>query len=1077
MKRSLIWLCLVLVFGSNYSLSAQRSCATMDHLEFEQTQDPTRLNRLEQLERQTQRLIQGGARSVEGVITIPVVFHVVYNTTAQNISAAQIQSQIDILNEDFRRLNADANNTPSEFAGLAADIEIEFCLATVDPNGQVTNGITRTQTDKTEFPLVTNQDAVAVKFNASGGKDAWPSSDYLNFWVCNLGGGTLGYATFPGGDPAIDGVVCGYRFVGNQGTATAPYNLGRTATHEVGHWLFLRHIWGDGNCNADDFVSDTPNAGGPNYTGSPCSYPGPNSCNEGPDDLPDMFQNYMDYSDDGCMNLFTQGQKDRMRSLFESGGDRASLLNSNGCGQGTPPTCDDGIQNGDETGIDCGGSNCAACPCPESPLTLTITFDDYPEETSWVVTNAANTTVASGGTYGSQADGSTLTEVLNLAAGDYTFTIYDSYGDGICCTYGNGSYSLADANGLVIAAGANFDLEESSLFCASGGGTTPTCEDGIQNGAETGVDCGGPDCPDCPTDPTCTDGIQNGAETGVDCGGPDCPACPTCEDGVQNGAETGVDCGGPDCPDCPTCEDGVQNGAETGVDCGGPDCPDCPSCEDGVQNGEELGVDCGGPDCPDCPTCSDGIQNGQETGVDCGGPDCLECSSTCTDNVVSISITMDNFPEETSWDIRAGNTVVASGGPYGDVPDRATITEEVCLPNGCYDFTIYDTYGDGICCTYGPGSYAVTLVGEGTNLAAGASFGNVESTNFCLGGGDEPSCDDGIQNGDETGVDCGGTSCPTCTSCNDGILNGDETSIDCGGSCAPCDPVGCSPVNVTSDDFESNLGIWNDGGSDCRRVSNDQAYANSGIYCVRLRDNSNSSVLTTDNLNLSSLEELTVDFSYYARSMDNSNEDFWLQISTDGGNSYTTFKEWRLGIDFQNNERKFDTVIIPGPFSTNTRLRFRCDASSNSDYVYLDDIVVTGCQSNGRVAEHLKITRVSPAAKTSALATGTISNVSLYPNPTPDQVTLSFELLKASQVQLMLTDLSGKLIRQEVLTLEKGLQQKQLIEKQLLPGVYFIHILTKEERIAKKFIVIQQTLSAKSDKQALLKSINSDTIE
>jgi len=416
---------------------------------------------------------------------------------------------------------------------------------------------------------------------------------------------------------------------------------------------------------------------------------------------------------------------------------------------------------------------------------------------------------------------------------------------------------------------------------------------------------------------------------------------------------------------------------------------------------------------------------------------------------------MDNFPEETSWDIRAGNTVVASGGPYGDVPDRATITEEVCLPNGCYDFTIYDTYGDGICCTYGPGSYAVTLVGEGTNLAAGASFGNVESTNFCLGGGDEPSCDDGIQNGDETGVDCGGTSCPTCTSCNDGILNGDETSIDCGGSCAPCDPVGCSPVNVTSDDFESNLGIWNDGGSDCRRVSNDQAYANSGIYCVRLRDNSNSSVLTTDNLNLSSLEELTVDFSYYARSMDNSNEDFWLQISTDGGNSYTTFKEWRLGIDFQNNERKFDTVIIPGPFSTNTRLRFRCDASSNSDYVYLDDIVVTGCQSNGRVAEHLKITRVSPAAKTSALATGTISNVSLYPNPTPDQVTLSFELLKASQVQLMLTDLSGKLIRQEVLTLEKGLQQKQLIEKQLLPGVYFIHILTKEERIAKKFIVIQ----------------------
>ncbi len=126
-----------------------------------------------------------------------------------------------------------------------------------------------------------------------------------------------------------------------------------------------------------------------------------------------------------------------------------------------------------------------------------------------------------------------------------------------------------------------------------------TCTDGVQNGNETGIDCGGPDCPVCP--PTCTDGIQNGSETGIDCGGPDCEACPTCTDGIQNGDETGIDCGG-SCPDlCPTCTDGKQNGSETGVDCGGPDCPPCPTCTDGIQNGNELGIDCGGSDCPACP--------------------------------------------------------------------------------------------------------------------------------------------------------------------------------------------------------------------------------------------------------------------------------------------------------------------------------------------------------------------------------------------------------------------------------------------------------------------------------------------
>jgi len=145
----------------------------------------------------------------------------------------------------------------------------------------------------------------------------------LNMWICNIGGGILGYAQFPGsGSAATDGVAMSPQYFGTIGSAQSPFDGGRTTTHEVGHWLNLRHIWGDGNCNADDFVSDTPTSDAANYG---CAT-GHVSCN-----TTDMIQNYMDYSDDACMNLFTQGQTDRMRALFDAGGFRASLLNSGGC--------------------------------------------------------------------------------------------------------------------------------------------------------------------------------------------------------------------------------------------------------------------------------------------------------------------------------------------------------------------------------------------------------------------------------------------------------------------------------------------------------------------------------------------------------------------------------------------------------------------------------------------------------------------------------------------------------------------------------------------------------------------------
>ena len=161
--------------------------------------------------------------------TIPVVVHVVYNTAAQNISDAQIQSQIDVLNADYEAANADINKVPSVWASLVADCQVKFCLATIDPYGAPTTGIRRVSTTKTSFSSNNN-----VKYTNKGGDNAWPASKYLNLWVCKLGGGLLGYAQFPGGKAATDGVVITYTGFGTNGTAKSPYNLGRTATHEIG---------------------------------------------------------------------------------------------------------------------------------------------------------------------------------------------------------------------------------------------------------------------------------------------------------------------------------------------------------------------------------------------------------------------------------------------------------------------------------------------------------------------------------------------------------------------------------------------------------------------------------------------------------------------------------------------------------------------------------------------------------------------------------------------------------------------------------------------------------------------------
>ncbi|MBN4061676.1 T9SS type A sorting domain-containing protein [Bacteroidales bacterium AH-315-I05] len=259
------------------------------------------------------------------VITIPIVVHVVYNAAAENISDAQIQSQIDVLNEDFRRTNADFANAPAVFASISADARLEFCLAQRDPSGNPTTGITRTFTSKNEFlPMGTPPD-FSIWYSGSGGKDIWNPDDYLNIYVCDLGPSTLaGFAVLPAlSTPAIDGVLIDYTVFG-----AVANNKGRSATHEIGHYFDLHHLWGDDSvvddC-ADDNIPDTPKQDLPT-SGCPV-FPASDSCTA---DFPGiMFNNFMDYSNDVCRNMFTWAQTLRMDvALFNS---RAGLLSSQGC--------------------------------------------------------------------------------------------------------------------------------------------------------------------------------------------------------------------------------------------------------------------------------------------------------------------------------------------------------------------------------------------------------------------------------------------------------------------------------------------------------------------------------------------------------------------------------------------------------------------------------------------------------------------------------------------------------------------------------------------------------------------------
>ena len=314
----------------------QQRCGTLDY--------SSQLERTKRLENEQQfeewlgkkidhrKLQPSTGREAALEYEVQVVVHVIHNGEAigqgSNISEAQILSQIDVLNLDFNRLNVDAGNTPMEFMPVAGNMDIEFVLAQADPAGNTTNGINRVKGSKTTWSMSDDQQLKALSY--------WSANSYLNIWICNLTD-FAGYTQFPvstlpglensSTNPLTDGIVIWYRAFGSSDYGSFNLdnglNKGRTATHEVGHFFGLRHIWGDqSNCNGTDYVSDTPTQSS-STSGCP-SHPQPQCPSGNPRAA--MFQNYLDLSDDACMNLFTKAQIIRMRTVLENSPRRASLL-------------------------------------------------------------------------------------------------------------------------------------------------------------------------------------------------------------------------------------------------------------------------------------------------------------------------------------------------------------------------------------------------------------------------------------------------------------------------------------------------------------------------------------------------------------------------------------------------------------------------------------------------------------------------------------------------------------------------------------------------------------------------------
>ncbi len=420
------------------------------------------------------------------------------------------------------------------------------------------------------------------------------------------------------------------------------------------------------------------------------------------------------------------------------------------------------------------------------------------------------------------------------------------------------------------------------------------------------------------------------------------------------------------------------------------------------------------------PTCSDGVQNGDETGVDCGGSSCPACPTNCTENDVTLTITLDNYPGETSWSVTSGGTTVADGGTYGNQAAGSTVSVAICLADGCYDFNIFDAYGDGICCGYGNGSYSLS---EGGNvLASGGQFTNSETTNFCVNGAPAPTCTDGIQNGDEEGVDCGGSSCPACPTP--------------GGDCLEVD-LGAYTVSA--------YGNGQDNGT----------HSITGGYIV-LSSNAWKSIAM--NYTITANTVLEFDFGSLTEG-----EIHGIGFDSDSGiSSNLTFQvhgtqSWGLENYSYTNPGYWESFTIPvGQFYTGgaDRLFFVADddAASNGDSYFQNIKIYEGSCGNAmpQFGSQLggKIFPDGDVSNARTNAEGMLTKATLSPNPAQDvlNVSLAPEFMSG---QITVVDLYGKVMMMEPVSDVN----MRLNVADLSSGMYFLQLQNGTHKQIEKFVV------------------------
>ncbi len=735
---------------------------------------------------------------VNAVTTIPVIFHIIHNGEAvgsgRNISASYVQAQLDQLNNDFRRV---AGTSGSNSNPVGADTEIEFCLATLDENGATLAepGINRVQISGAPF---------STNFIDNSVKPAtqWDPNQYCNIWSCDISGGTLGYAQFPsssglpglnsnGGAANTDGVVVRYTSIGSTTTpypGGAPYNQGRTLTHEIGHWVGLRHIWGDGGCGVDDFCADTPQSDASNF-GCPTTHV---SCGS-----TDMVRNYMDYTDDNCMNIFTQDQKSRIQAVMANSPRRVSLATSDRCGSG-----------GGGGGLTC-GTTISSFPYAESfesglgawsqgsgdDFNWTRDSGGTPSSGTGPATGAAGSwymyVEASSPNYPSKTtilDGPCF-DLSGQSQATFTFS-YHAQGTAVGSTSleantGSGwssIWSLAGDQGanwnaqsvnLAAFLGTTVQLRFVGSTAASWSGDMAVDDIGLSTSGGGG---GGSNCTVSVSSFPYGESFESGLGAWSQGSGDDfnwtrdSGGTPSAGTGPATGA-TGswymyVEASSPNYPSKVTYLNGpcfdLSSASQANFSFAYHMYSSGPANEVGTldlqasTNDGSTWTSIGSVSGSQGNVWNTGTVNmnsytGSTVRVRFVGTtaatwrgdiaiDDVAMSTTgggggggC--NTVNISLTFDNYPGETSWAItNSSGSTVASGGTYGSQTAGSTLNLTECLPDGCYDFTITDSYGDGICCAYGNGSYTVTNSTGGT-LASGGSFTTSQTTNFCVSGG------------------------------------------------------------------------------------------------------------------------------------------------------------------------------------------------------------------------------------------------------------------------------------------------------------------------------------------------------